>query len=131
MNIYEENILDHYKNPRNKGIIKKPTNYHKETNPLCGDEVEFFAIIKNKKIIDLKFNSSGCAISQASASMIAEFAKGKNISLIKKMNKNNVLKMLNVTLTVPRIKCALLPLEVLHKTIGSETKNLKIKKIKS
>ena len=69
--MYQENILDHYKNPRNFGKIDNSSVHHHEYNPLCGDEIDMFLVIgENKKIVDVKFNGKGCAISQASASML-------------------------------------------------------------
>ena len=69
MNIYQENILDHYKNPRNFGKMKNPDLVSKDSNVLCGDEVEFQIKLKDGKIEDIKFNGPGCAISRASASI--------------------------------------------------------------
>ncbi len=115
--MYQENILDHYKNPRNSGRIDKASVHHHEYNPLCGDEIEMFLIIKDKKIADVKFHGRGCAISQASASMLTEEIKGKSIEELKKMTKENILELLGISLSPVRLKCALLSLDTLKNSI--------------
>ena len=116
--IYQENILDHYKNPRNFGKIENPSVHHHEYNPLCGDEIEMFLIIdKDKKSADVKFQGHGCAISQASASMLTEDVKGKSIDELKKLTKETILNMLGIPISPVRLKCALLPLDTLKNGI--------------
>ncbi|MBI2647711.1 SUF system NifU family Fe-S cluster assembly protein [Candidatus Woesearchaeota archaeon] len=116
--IYQENILDHYKNPRNFGKIDDASVHHHEYNPLCGDEVDLFLIIdKNKKVTDVKFNGHGCAISQASASMLTEQIKGKSIDELRKMTKEDILEMLGIPISPVRLKCALLSLDTLKNSI--------------
>ncbi|MBI1934824.1 SUF system NifU family Fe-S cluster assembly protein [Candidatus Woesearchaeota archaeon] len=115
--MYQENILDHYKNPRNKGIIKNPSVHHHENNPLCGDELDLYLVIDNHKVIDVKINGHGCAISQASASMLSEQIKGKALEDLKKLAKENILEMLGIPLSPVRLKCALLSLDTLKNSI--------------
>ena len=116
--MYQENILDHYKNPRNFGKIENASVHHHEYNPLCGDELEIFLIIdKNKNITDVKIKANGCAISTASASMLSEQAKGKNIEEIKKFKKEDILEMLGIPLSPVRLKCALLSLDTFKNAI--------------
>ena len=115
--MYQENILDHYKNPRNAGKIENASVHHHEYNPLCGDEIELFLVIKDKKVVDVKFNGKGCAISQASASLLSEEIKGKSIDELKKMTKENILELLGITLSPVRLKCALLSLDTLKNSI--------------
>ncbi|MBS3097096.1 SUF system NifU family Fe-S cluster assembly protein [Candidatus Woesearchaeota archaeon] len=115
--MYQENILDHYKNPRNSGKIENASVHHHEYNPLCGDEIELFLVIKDKKIADVKFHGKGCAISQASASLLTEEIKGKNIEYLKKMTKENILELLGISLSPVRLKCALLSLDTLKNSI--------------
>lgn len=117
MSLYTEIILDHYQNPRNFGQLKKFTHQGQGSNPLCGDRISIQALVKDKKIIDIKFLGSGCAISLASASMLTEYVRGKTKKELKKIDKNFIIKMLSINLGVNRIKCALLPLEVFQKTI--------------
>ena len=116
--MYQENILDHYKNPRNFGKIENASVHHHEYNPLCGDEIDIYLIIdQNKKIIDIKFSGKGCAISQASASMLSEEIKGKKIDELKKLTKEDILNMLGIPISPVRLKCALLSLDTLRNSI--------------
>lgn len=117
--IYREIILDHFKNPRNFGKLENPSSSFSLYNSACGDKIEIDISLKEKKIADIKFRGEGCAISMASASMLTEKVMGKNIPEIKKVNTEDILKMLGITLTPTRLKCALLPLEVLQKAITS------------
>ncbi|OGI15708.1 SUF system NifU family Fe-S cluster assembly protein [Candidatus Micrarchaeota archaeon RBG_16_49_10] len=113
MNIYQENVMDHYKNPRNFGKMKKPDVVSKDANMLCGDEIEIQVKIKNGKIDDIRFSGPGCAISRASGSMLSELVKGKKISDIKKIKDDDLIGMMGIELTPIRRKCALLSLRVL------------------
>ena len=87
--LYQEIILDHGKNPRNKGKCEGYTNDAKAHNPLCGDKVHIFLKLNNEKLIeDLSFEGEGCAISLASASILTELTKGKDLSFIKKISED-------------------------------------------
>jgi nitrogen fixation NifU-like protein len=87
--LYQEIILDHGKNPRNKGKCDGYTNDAKAHNPLCGDKVHIFLKLNNKKLVeDLSFEGEGCAISLASASILTEVTKGKDLSFIKKISED-------------------------------------------
>ena len=116
--MYQENILDHYKNPRNFGRIGNASVHHHEYNPLCGDQIEMFLIIdKDKKVVDVKFHGKGCAISQASASMLTEQVKGKTIDDLKKLTKEDILEILGIPISPVRLKCALLSLDTLKNSV--------------
>ena len=106
--IYKENILEHYKNPRNFGSLKKPTNSGSFNNPLCGDVIIVDIVIKAKKIIDIKFRGDGCAISVSSSSMLYEFLKGRDTKILKKINKQFMEKLINVKISEGRVKCLML-----------------------
>ncbi len=110
---YREYILDHYKNPRNYGRLEHPDITHEEDNPLCGDVVGMDFQIKAGVIEDIRFHGRGCAISQASASLLTERLKGIALDEAKKIDKNDVLGELGIQISPARIKCALLPLKVL------------------
>jgi nitrogen fixation NifU-like protein len=87
--LYQEIILDHGKNPRNKGKCQGYTNEAKAHNPLCGDKIHIYLKLNNeKKIEDLSFEGEGCAISLASASILTEVTKGKDLSFIKKISED-------------------------------------------
>lgn len=117
--IYSEIILEHWKDPRNKGKLQDADMVIKDSNPLCGDEITFYFKFDNEIIKDVKFEGSGCAISQAAASMLSEFVKGKNIYDIVKLEKSQIEKMLHISLGPNRVKCALLPLKALKLGIYS------------
>jgi len=113
--IYRELILDYYRNPRNFGKLEKFDIDARDTNPLCGDEIEMqIRVGEGEKIEEIKFVGKGCAISQASASMLTERAKGKQHEWVKQVSKEDVFKMLgNPDLGPSRVKCALLAMKVL------------------
>ncbi len=112
--IYREIILDYYRNPRNYGKIEHPDISQRDSNPLCGDELEMHINIKEDKVADVKFTGKGCAISQASASMLTELIMGKDFEYVKKLAKEEILDNLGLhDLGPARIKCALLSFKVL------------------
>jgi len=112
--MYKEIILDYYKNPRNRGSVENPDSKARDSNPLCGDVVEMQLKFNDGKVSDIKFNGDGCAISQASASMLTEIVLGKSIEDVRKIDKSVLLENLgSPNLGAVRIKCALLPLKVM------------------
>lgn len=112
--IYREIILDHYRNPRNKGkLLGADVSVH-DSNPLCGDEIDIHLKLEEGKIKDIKFEGRGCAISQASASMLTEMVLDKPLNLVRDLAKQDILENIGLTNLGPaRIKCALLSLKVL------------------
>jgi nitrogen fixation NifU-like protein len=111
---YRENILDHYRHPRNKGHLEQPTHSHMEDNPLCGDTIAIALHVTDGNIIDqIRFDGEGCAISQASASMLTEMLQGKTLEDAKRLSKDDILDALGIQLGPVRLKCALLSLKVL------------------
>ena len=114
--IYKELILDYYRNPRNFGKLDPHDIDARDTNPLCGDEVEMQVKVSSDKdkIEEIKFIGKGCAISQASASMLTEMAKGKPLEWVKGLSRDDIQKMLGTSDLGPaRIKCAMLSVKVL------------------
>ncbi len=113
---YRELILDYYRNPRNFGKLDPHDIDAKDLNPLCGDEIEIQIRVSpgKDKIEEIKFIGKGCAISQASASMLTELAKGKPLEWVKALSREDILKMLGTSDLGPaRIKCAMLSVKVL------------------
>ncbi|MEK6922550.1 MAG: Fe-S cluster assembly sulfur transfer protein SufU, partial [Nanoarchaeota archaeon] len=98
--IYKENILDHFKNPRNFKPLKDYDIYHKEFNPVCGDQIELFVKLNGTKVIDVGFIGKGCAISMASASMLTEKLKDLSLNQIKNIKKEEVLEMIGIPLGI-------------------------------
>ena len=117
-NIYRENILDHFKNPRNFGKLTNPSAEFSLYNSVCGDKIEMDVKVKEERVDDVKFRGEGCAISIASASILTESVKGKELELVKKIDRGDIIKLLGISLSPTRLKCALLPLEVLHKILS-------------
>jgi len=112
--MYQENILEHYKHPHNFGMLKQKDIDVREVNPLCGDVVEMQIILKGDVIEDIKFHGKGCAISQAATSMLTDEVKGKTLKEATEMTKQKILGMLGVEISPVRQKCAFLGLKVLH-----------------
>jgi nitrogen fixation NifU-like protein len=113
--LYREVILDHYKNPRGHGVIEGADATAEGLNPLCGDEVSIYVSFGDdgETIEDVKFSGRGCAISQASTSMLMEMVKGRKASEIASLPKDELLDEIGIPLTPIRLKCALLGLGVL------------------
>jgi nitrogen fixation NifU-like protein len=112
--LYRENILDHYQNPRNYGSLKDPDISYEDDNPLCGDVIRIdLKLDTENRVSEVAFSGEGCAISQASASMLTEELLGKSLEELKQISKDDVLDLLGIQLGPVRIKCALLPLKVL------------------
>ena len=111
--IYRENILDHYRNPRNRGTLESPDITYEDANPLCGDLIRMDFKLKDGTIEQVRFSGHGCAISQASASMLCERVEGMALEEAKKIGRDDVLEMLGIELGPVRLKCALLALKTL------------------
>lgn len=118
MDMYRELILDHYKHPRNFGHLDRANASSEAYNATCGDKMRI-EIKYTSAIEDVRFSGEGCAISQASASMLTEKVKGMNKKQMRKLSRIDIEDMLGTTLTPSRVKCATLPLEVLQKAISS------------
>lgn len=110
---YREYILDHYRNPRNYGRIEGADISHEELNPLCGDLVGMDFRLRDGVIEEVKFHGRGCAISQASASLLTERLTGMSLEEARRISKEDVLEELGIQISPARLKCALLPLKVL------------------
>jgi nitrogen fixation NifU-like protein len=115
---YRENILDHYRNPRNSGHLESPTATAEGVNPLCGDELSVELEIDGGTVQDVRFNGRGCAISQAAASMISDVVKGKSVAEVRALGSEDVLEELGIPLSPIRLKCALLSVNVLRVALG-------------
>lgn len=112
--LYREMILDHYQNPRNKGLVDPADVDYEEDNPLCGDHIHLTLQTDGDGVVTaVGWDGDGCAISQASASMLYETLAGKTLDEIKQIDKEELLDMLGIPLSPVRIKCALLSLKVL------------------
>lgn len=115
--LYREQILDHYRHPRNHGTLDPHDASFEDTNPLCGDRVRIDLRISGGKIEDIAFSGRGCAISQASTSMLTELVKGQSLEEALALERDELLDELGVPISPARIKCALLGLHVLKVTV--------------
>jgi nitrogen fixation NifU-like protein len=110
---YKEYILDHYRNPRNFGTLDAPDATAEDLNPLCGDRIRFdLQIDADGRVSDVKFSGKGCAISQASASMLSESLKGEKLEDVARLSQERVLENVGIGISPARMKCAMLGLKV-------------------
>ena len=112
--IYREYILEHYKHPHNWGELDDFDHEFEDNNPLCGDELKVqMRVSSDGTIEDLRFSGHGCAISQASASMLSDELVGKSVDDLLRLDKDFILELLGIDISATRMKCALLSLKVL------------------
>jgi nitrogen fixation protein NifU and related proteins len=113
--MYREVILDHYKHPHNAGTLEHPDVSHEDNNPLCGDRIRIDLQIADGIVTDVRFQGRGCAISQASASLLTDEIKGMPVEAAKQFKKEDLLDLIGIPLdrSPVRLKCALLSLKVL------------------
>jgi|SRR5579864_34534 len=120
--IYQDQIMDHYRNPRNKGHLDAPDASYEDHNPLCGDTIRMDlrygpplhgdTTPEQRRITEIRFSGTGCAISQATASLLTEMVAGKTVVQARDVSKEDLLDELGITLSPTRLKCALLSLKV-------------------
>jgi nitrogen fixation NifU-like protein len=116
--IYREIILDHYKNPRNKGTLDPHDYSAEDVNPLCGDEIRIDLRVDDDIVSEVRFEGRGCAVSQASASILTEMIEGKSLEELKALTKDDLLEEIGIPVSPARLKCALLSLNVLRASIS-------------
>lgn len=112
--MYKEYILQHYRRPRNYGTLEDADVIHEDDNPLCGDRVRVAVKIEDDRITDIRFQGKGCAISQASASIMTDKVKGKTLDEVKAIDTEEVLGWLRIPVSPMRVKCAMLGVKVLQ-----------------
>ncbi|MEK7563175.1 MAG: iron-sulfur cluster assembly scaffold protein [Patescibacteria group bacterium] len=128
MDVYAENILDHYRHPRNKNsefrIPNSEFSSHTEENLSCGDTVTIHLSIKDDRIAEISWDGTGCAISQAAMSLLSEELAGKTVSEVEALIPKDIYDILGVPIGPRRVKCALLGLHTLknalRKNVGKE-----------
>ncbi len=117
--LYRDILLERLANPVNLGLLEDADPSARLVNPLCGDTVLLQIKTKNGVIDQAKYSGNGCAISQVAASFLAENIEGEKISNVKKIEKDDLLKWLEITPGPARLKCALLSLEALKQALAS------------
>ena len=108
--MYRQQILDHYRNPRNYGELEDATFSHVGENPTCGDTIRMDVRLEDdgETIEYVAFSGDGCAISQASASMLTQRLPGTTLEELEAMDRDDVIDMLGVDISPMRVKCAVL-----------------------
>jgi nitrogen fixation protein NifU and related proteins len=119
--MYRQIIVEHYKNPLNKGKLLNPSVVVEDANPLCGDTIEVYLKIKsdanNDVLEDVSFEGKGCALSIATASLLFEEIKNKSLLDIKKLTREDVFALLGIDVSPARVKCVMLSLSAVKKAI--------------
>ncbi|HTK60063.1 MAG TPA: SUF system NifU family Fe-S cluster assembly protein [Candidatus Baltobacteraceae bacterium] len=119
--LYREHILDHYKHPRNAGRVEAPTHEARELNPTCGDSIELtLKLDACDRVEDVKFAGRGCAVSQASVSLLTERIKGRPLADVLSIGEKDILALLGVEVGPMRMKCAMLSLKTLKSALASK-----------
>lgn len=115
-NLYRDFILEHYRSPHNKGVLETHDLHHADSNPTCGDELSMTLRLdeSGERIADVAFDGRGCAISQASASILTDQLRGKSLAEVEAMDPKQLLDELGVPIGAARLKCALLSYKVLQ-----------------
>jgi len=116
--LYRDYILEHYRRPHNFGALEYANASHEGANPLCGDRITLQLRLSDGKIAGVGFTGRGCAISQASASLLTDEIKGKSAQDAAAMTSQDVLDLLGIEISPARLKCALLSLETLQHAIA-------------
>ena len=116
--LYRDEILEHYREPHNFGTLDTPTASHEGHNPLCGDRITIMLTVDEAGVVsDVAFSGRGCAISQASASMLTDEVKGRPLAEVEAMKNQDILDLLGIEISPARLKCALLSLETMHRAL--------------
>jgi nitrogen fixation NifU-like protein len=115
--LYRDEILEHYRRPHNFGTLPAPDAVHEGYNPLCGDRITLMLGLEDNVVRDVAFTGRGCAISQASASMLTDEIKGKPLDDVARLTNQDVLDELGIDISPARLKCALLSIETLRRAL--------------
>lgn len=119
MNLYQQELLDHYHNPRNKGELDSADIVSNQYNPACGDTISIQANLDADTLTTIAFKGSGCVISQAAASMVTQVCINKRMADVITFDSGFVTDLIGISLGPTRLKCALLPLHALQEGIRS------------
>ena len=119
-NLYRDFILEHYRNPHNKGVLEPHDLHFADSNPTCGDEMSMTLRLdeQGKRVADVAFDGRGCAISQASASILTDGLRGQSLDELRGMDPGTLLEELGVPIGPARLKCALLSYKVLQGAVA-------------
>jgi nitrogen fixation NifU-like protein len=118
MDLYRQELMDHYQRPRNNGTLEHADFSSSRLNPSCGDSISFQGKVDQGKISDVRFTGKGCVISQATASMLSEKVKGLTVDEVMRLDKEAITTMVGIEFGPTRLRCALLPLEALQEGLS-------------
>jgi nitrogen fixation NifU-like protein len=118
--LYRDYILEHYRRPHNFGVLENATTTQEGANPLCGDRITLQLRVADGQIAGVGFTGRGCAISQASTSLLTDELRGKAVDAAAAISPSDVLDMLGIEISPARMKCALLSLETLQGALGTK-----------
>ncbi len=110
-------ILDHYHHPKNFGLLPQATHHAETENLSCGDSLAMDIIVKDDIIEEIGWTGNGCALSQASASLLSEEMKGKRIEEAERLSAEDVFSLIGISPSPARARCALFALETIHRAL--------------
>ena len=116
--IYKGKVLDHARNPRNRGVLEQADYSYEDAGSVCGDEVRIDVRVKGNRVAEVAFSGRGCAVSQASASVLTELIATMTLDDVGALTEDDLLAAIGVHLTPARLECALLSLSVLRAGIA-------------
>ena len=116
--LYRDYILEHYRRPHNFGIVEDADASYEGANPLCGDRITLMLGVKDGIVDRVGFTGRGCAISQASASLLTDEIKGKPLTEVASIRADDLLDLLGIDISPARLKCAMLSHESLQHVLG-------------
>lgn len=124
MTLYQDEIMDHYRHPRNFKCPKilNESSTSRLHNPSCGDKIRINVVVEKGMVSSICFDGFGCALSTASASILTEWVKGKHVDEVLKLDSLFVIKLLKIEILPARLKCALLPLEAIQDALNNTRK---------
>lgn len=115
--LYQQQLMDHYRNPRNQGTLDKPDFKSGVFNPSCGDSIAIEGMVQDQHLVRIVFQGSGCVVSQATASMLSHIVKGKTLDEVMQLDGHAIVCLIGIQLGPVRLKCALLSLQALQEGI--------------
>ena len=115
--LYRDYILEHYRRPHNFGPIEDASAQYEGSNPLCGDRITMQLRVRDGVVEAVGFTGRGCAISQASASLLTDEIKGKPLAAVEAIRADDLLELLGIEISPARLKCAMLSHDTLHRVL--------------
>ncbi len=117
-NLYRQELLDHYRHPRNYGVLSHAHMSTEILNPSCGDQISLQIAVVDDRLDQVRFQGKGCVISLAAASLLTECVLHKPLDLLEVFSKEDMVDLVGIPLGPTRLRCALLALEALHRAIA-------------